>query len=174
MLKLFAAYTTPAFTAGVEAFVNNLAGDTHATFIKGGADTINTKAAGISLYIHGNIIKNRLRFFARVDSYNPNKNVDNSQYSGYTALSSPNGYNSPGYRLTFSSSTGAPTSATSTGDITAKETFFTAGLDFVLQKNLHFLPNVWYTHYASQLATGAYGDHDLTYRATFYLLFGKP
>jgi hypothetical protein len=76
--------------------------------------------------------------------------------------------------MTFSPSTGAPTAATSTGDPTAKETFLTFGLDYTPYKNIHFEPNIWYEHYASQIgATGSEGEHDLVYRITFFFVFGK-
>lgn len=178
MLKGFIAYNTQIFTLGIEGFVNNLRGDTKATYINppgvNSADTITTKAAGISFFLHGDIVKNKLRYFARVDLYNPNENVNNNMYKAYSGVSSPGGYNSPGYKMTYSPSTGAPTAATSTGDPTAKETFMTIGLDFTPYKNIHFEPNIWYEHYASQLAaTGPEGNHDLVYRLTFFYVFGK-
>lgn len=172
MLKGFVAYTTPAFTVGVEGFLNNLRNDTKATKIAGGSDTINTKANGISFYVHGDIVKNKLRFFARIDAYNPNKNIDNGVYKGYSGISSPGGYNSGSYEATYGS-TGAVASVTPTGDITAKETFLTLGLDITPFKGVHFMPNIWYNHYSSQLASGTNADYDLVYRMTFYFVFGK-
>lgn len=175
MLKGFIAYNTQPITVGVEAFTNNMPGDTKATKIAGGTDTIATKAQGIAFFVHGDIVPNKLRFFARVDMYNPNKNVNNSLYSAYAGLSSPSGYMTPGYKFSYAgSSTGAPTGETSTGDPTAKETFFTAGLDFMPYKDIHFEPNIWYEHYASQLAsTGKEGDQDVVWRLTFFFVFGK-
>lgn len=175
MLKAFVAYNTQPITIGVEGFVNNLRGDTKATLLSGAsADTIATKAQGISFYVHGDIVPSKLRFFARYDMYNPNKNIDNSKYSNYAGISSPGGYNSPGYRLSYTgSTTGAPVSATSTGDVTAKEQFITAGLDFTPIKNVHLEPNIWYNSYASQLAGVSNKDHDLLYRLTFFYIFGK-
>jgi hypothetical protein len=61
-------------------------------------------------------------------------------------------------------------------DITYKQMFITAGLDFTPAKNVHFMPNIWYNHYKTQLAgrTGAInGDYDMVYRMTFYFVFGK-
>ena len=177
MIKGYIAYNTPALTIGAEGFINTIRADTKGTRIAGGTDTINTVAQGISLYVHGNIIPGKLRFFARYDGYNPNHKIDNGKYSNYAALSSPNGYNTPGYHLTYNPSTGTPTAATATTDITAKESFITAGLDFTPAKNVHFMPNIWYNHYKTQL-TGALGDangpgYDLVYRMTFYFVFGK-
>ncbi len=173
MLKGYIAYNTPALTVGAEGFINTIRKDTRATLIGGGADSINTASQGISLYVHGNIVKNYLRFFARYDGYNPNHKVDNGKYSGYAGVSSPNGFNSVGYKMTFSPSTGSPTAAVANTDPTSKEAFITAGLDFTPMKNVHFMPNIWYTHYASQLATGKQADYDMVYRMTFYFVFGK-
>jgi hypothetical protein len=176
MLKGFVAYTTPALTIGVEGFINTIRNDTKATFITPpgafSADTINTKANGISLYIHGDIVKNKLRFFARYDGYNPNKNIDNNTYKSYSGVSSPNGYNSNSYEATYSN-TGAVATVTATGDITSKESFLTFGLDWTPYKGVHFMPNIFYNHYSSQLASGKNADHDLVYRMTFYFVFGK-
>jgi hypothetical protein len=175
MLKGYLAWTSPLITVGVEGFVNTIRNDTKATLIAGGADTIDTKASGLSMYVHGAIIPEKLRWFARVDLYNPNKNVNNNLYSAYAGISSPSAYMTPGYKYSYAgSTTGAPTGETSTGDPTAKETFFTAGLDFTPYKDIHFEPNIWYTHYASQLAsTGKEGDADVVWRLTFFFVFGR-
>lgn len=173
MTKGYIAYTTPALTIGVEGYINNIRKDTKATLIAGGADTINTAARGISFYIHGDIVPGKLRFFARYDTYNPNHNVNTGLYSGYAGVSSPGGYNSVGYKLTYSASTGAPTAAVANTDPTSKEGFLTLGLDFTPVKNVHFMPNIWYAHYSSQLANVSNGDNDMVYRMTFYFTFGK-
>ena len=181
MWKGYVAYTTPGLTIGVEAFINNIRNDTKGLrpVGTGSADTLNTKAKGISFYVHGNIVPNKLRYFARVDLYNPNKNLNNSTDSAYAGISSPNGYNSNAYKATYNN-TGAVASVTPTGDITSKETFLTLGLDFTPYKGVHFMPNIFYTHYKSQLANppgvlagSSDANHDLVYRMTFYFVFGK-
>jgi hypothetical protein len=181
MWKGYIAYTTPGLTIGAEAFINNIRKDTKGIrpVGTGAADTLNTKAEAISFYIHGNIVPNKLRYFARVDFYNPNKKLNNGTDSAYAALSSPNGYNSNAYKNTYNN-TGAVATSTATGDITSKETFLTFGLDFTPYKGVHFMPNIWYTHYKSQLTTvpgvlagTSDGNHDLVYRMTFYFVFGK-
>jgi len=176
MLKAFVAYNTQPITVGVEGFVNNIKQDTKAALVSNPAsfDTLSTKAQGISFYVHGDIVPSKLRFFARYDMYNPNKNIDNSKYASYAGISSPGGYNSPSYHLSYDgSTTGAPTGATSTGDVTGKETFITAGLDFTPIKNVHLEPNIWYNSYSSQLKGVSNKDHDLVYRLTFFYVFGK-
>ena len=75
MSKIFLAYNSAAskngmipgtgYTVGVEGFVNTLKNDNFATKIAGGVDTLTTAAKGISVFVHGDIIKNKLRFFAR-------------------------------------------------------------------------------------------------------------
>ncbi len=189
MLKGYVAYSFPsteeafpALTIGMEGFINNIRADTKAIPYSGTgpADTIATKAAGLSFYVHGTIVKNKLRFFVRYDMYNPNKNIKNSQDSAFAGISSPSGYNTPGYKLTYSPSTYAPTAATSTGDISAKEGFLSLGLDFTPYRNVHFMPNIWYNHYKSQLsqvpgvaAGTSDANYDLVYRMSFYFVFGK-
>jgi len=61
-------------------------------------------------------------------------------------------------------------------DETYKQGFLNVGLDFIPAKNVHFMPNIWYEHYQTQLSNlaGAYnGDYDLVYRLTFFFTFGK-
>jgi hypothetical protein len=178
MIKGYIAYNTPALTIGAEGFINTIRMDTKATKIAGGADTINTVAEGLSLYVHGNIVPGKLRFFARWDGYNPNHKVNSNIYSAYAGISSPNGYNSVAYKLAYSASTGTPSAITATiNDPTSKEMFITAGLDFTPVKNVHFMPNIWYSHYATQLTgaakTAEPNNYDLVYRMTFYFVFGK-
>ena len=120
---------------------------------------MNSKANAISFYVHGNIVKDKLRFFARVDRYKPMNVVDNNTYSKY--VSNTGNYNDNSYRGT-----------TSISDQTYKQTFMTAGLDFTPAKNVHFMPNIWYNHYNTQFST-ANGDYDLVWRVTFYYIFGK-
>lgn len=148
------------FTVGVEAFVNNLKNDNFATKIDGSIDTLTTAAKGLSMYVHGDVIKTKLRFFARVDLYNPNNKVDNGIYAKYTGNTS--NYNDNSYT----------NGTTANGDQTYRQTFMTLGLDFMPAKNIHFMPNIWYNHYATQLAA-ANADHDLVWRVTFFYVFGK-
>jgi hypothetical protein len=148
------------FTVGLEFFVNNLKSDNFATKIAGGVDTLSTAANGISFYVHGDIVKTKLRFFARFDAYNPNNKVDNNTFSKY--VGNTGNYNDNSYSK----------GVTATGDQTYKQQFFTAGLDFMPAKNVHFMPNVWYNHYATQLANSN-ADYDLVWRLTFFYSFGK-
>ncbi|HTQ27508.1 MAG TPA: hypothetical protein VMI35_05235 [Puia sp.] len=152
MTKGYVAWTTPGLTIGVEGYINNLTQNAVGTHTVGGAkDTLNQVAQGISFYIHGNIIPDKLRYFARFDSYNPNTKYDNTTYTKYTSFISQYEPNN-------------------------KEHFLTAGLDFMPIKNVHFMPNVWYNNYVSQQANQmgkAAKDHDLVWRMTFYFVFGK-
>jgi hypothetical protein len=146
MVKGFAAYNTPDLTIGVEAFINH--GKNDVVGINGIIkDTTDANAAGLSAYIHGNIIKNKLRFFARYDAYNPDTKYDNEAYTKYTGL-------------------------TSNYEPNNKEDFITAGLDFTPVKNVHFMPNIWYNKYRGQQQVSN-SDHDMVYRLTFYFVFGK-
>ncbi len=59
----------------------------------------------------------------------------------------------------------------STGDQTYKQQFITAGLDWKPINRVHFMPNVWYNSYSSQIASNK--DHDLVWRLTFFFAFRK-
>ena len=151
MIKGYVAYTTPQITIGVEAFTN---------LNKGGALTTTNDAAktqqyvdvhsiAISTYIRG-VINSKLGYFARYDNYNPNTSFNTN--------------------VTYSKPLIAQY------DSNVKEQFITTGLDFTPEKNMHFMPNIWYDRYQGQQAnlTGkAKTDFDLVYRLTFFFTFGK-
>jgi hypothetical protein len=149
MVKGYVAYTTPGLTVGVEGYINNLKNDDFATKIDGPTDTLSVAAKGISVYVEGNIVPNKLRFFARFDNFNPNDKIDNSVYSAYKGNTS--NYNDP----------------------STKEEFITAGLDYMPFKNVHFMPNIWYNKYTNQGPKPLYNSDDLVYRITFNYVFGK-
>jgi hypothetical protein len=149
MFKAFAAYTTPIFTFGAEAYTQKIAnGVTNTTTAKAEDATVNA----ISLWFRGTIVKGEWGYFARYDNYNPDTKFTsadtyavNTNYSGY--------------------------------DPTTKEQFVTAGLDYTPAKNIHFMPNIWLTQYKDQLAPTTAGyvpdNHTLVYRMTFFYTFGK-
>lgn len=150
MIKGFVAYTTPAFTLGVEGYINNLKNDDQATEIStGNVDVLTVKAKGVSVFARGIIVKNKLNFFARYDAFNPDDNLDNSKYASYKGNTS--GYTDPN----------------------TKEQFITAGLDFTPVKNVHLMPNIWYNKYTNQGPANLYNSNDMVYRLTFYYVFGK-
>ena len=180
MLKLFAGYSTAPITVGVEGFINNLKQDLFATKIEGNSvDTLNSVARGVSVFVHADMIKGKLRVFARYDHYIPTNQINNSVYHKY--VSNTGNYNDNSYSSAATSS--AP--AVSTGDQTYKQDFSTLGLDFMPVKNVHIMPNIWFNRYATQLsddlnntvngalAGKAKSDYDLVYRITFYYIFGK-
>lgn len=145
MLKAFAAYSLPAFTVGVETFIQNMQnGLIRQQPAK--ADTLNARAFGLSVFVRGKLIKDKLGFFARLDHFNPYVQFDASgkyNYQNFSEEYNPNSTNM----------------------------FVTAGLDFSPVKHVHFMPNIWYSRYHSQLdqASGKAGmDHDLVYRITFF------
>jgi hypothetical protein len=150
MIKGFAAYTTPRFTAGVEAFINHGKSDVAGT--KGTAtDTLDANATGISTFVRGSVIKDKLSFFARVDMFNPDTKYNENIYTAYTGFSGNYEPNN-------------------------KETFITAGLHFAPVKNVNIMPNIWYNHYKSERSStggSANHDHDLVYRITFYYVYGR-
>jgi len=180
MLKGFIGYNTSPLTIGLEGFINNLKQDVFATRTSDGVvDTLNNVASGVSVFVTGNIVKNKLRFFARYDYYTPTNQVNNNAYNKYVL--NTGSYNDNSYLSVASSSV----AAVATGDQTYNQNFITLGLDFMPAKNVHIMPNIWYNHYATQLsgdlnnavngalASKAKGDYDLVYRVTFYYTFGK-
>ncbi|MGH2642877.1 MAG: hypothetical protein ACRDE2_02920, partial [Chitinophagaceae bacterium] len=147
MEKLFIGYTTPKITLGTEGFVTWLRQDVTAMNYKTlVTDTLNGLATGISVFVHGPIIKNKLGFFARMDQYNPDTKYNNVHYSKYSSFSSNYEPNN-------------------------KQRFITAGLDFTPINNVHLMPNIWYNSYTNQGVQGGMKDYDLVYRLTFYFIY---
>ncbi len=151
MVKGFVGYVTPAVTVGVEAFLNHGKNDVIGIRESGAADTLSANAMGISTFIKGTVIKDKLGYFARIDNYNPDENYDATQYvrdEGLSGNYEPNN----------------------------KEQLILLGLDYTPAKNVHFMPNIWYNKYKSQrsdVTDAARKDYDLAYRLTFYYVFGK-
>jgi hypothetical protein len=180
MLKGFIAWNSSAtsksmnpgtgYTIGVEGFVNNLKNDNFETTTAGPVDTISTAPSGLSFYIHGDIVPNKLRFFARFDMYNPNNKVNtnvSTKYAGNTG-----NYNDNSFHTVYNYNAATPSvTYTTTGDQTYKQQFITAGLDWKPADRVHIMPNIWYNSYSSQIASNK--DHDLVLRLTFFFAFGK-
>jgi hypothetical protein len=169
MDKIFVAWQDKKFTVGVEYFMNTLMGDVamvgsdHKVYYR------TTKATGLTVFVKGAIYKDKLGFFARMDIYDPTKNI--------ASIAS-----TPGI-LSYSA-------LTSQYEPTNKEQFVTLGLDFTPTKTLHVIPNIWLNTYKSELdATGKNTDgtaysklnsnvsnimgSDIVYRLTFYYIYGK-
>jgi len=153
MIKGLINYTTPVVTVGLEGYINHLGKDNFATKTAGGVDTLSVKANGISVFVRGPIIKNKLGFVVRFDSFNPDQDIHNDGvYTKYTSTTT--GYNDP----------------------TTKQAFFLAALDWTPAPRVHFMPNIWYMHYKTQLAglSGKVnGDYDLALRITFQYSLGR-
>lgn len=149
MFKGFAAYTTPKITFGIEAYTQKIQNGVTNTTTKQ-ADNAHVQA--ISVYAHGAIYKDKLGFFARYDSYNPDDDFNAADiYTVNTNLAAYSPF--------------------------TKEHFYTAGLDFTPVKSVHFEPNIWLMQYKDQRdpsTTGYLPDgHVLVYRLTFFFQFGK-
>lgn len=150
MLKGFVAYTTPKITFGVEGYSQQIVnGLTNVTNGKVGESAT---VEAISLYSHGAIYKDKLGFYARYDSYDPDKDFDAADvYTSNTNLAAYSPY--------------------------TKEHFITAGFDFTPAKNVHFMPNIWFIQYKDErdpTTAGYFPDsHVLIYRLTFFFQFGK-
>jgi hypothetical protein len=149
-IKGFIAYQTDPLTVGVEvvtqiqknAVTDSTSGS--AVYTHGNVDPF-----AFSVFLHGSILKNKLNYFARFDTYNPD-----TQYSNSDLYSKKNAYPANKY----------------------SEDFITAGFDYTPIKNVHFEPNVWIDTYQNKLS-GVSGlnksDYDFVPRLTFYYIFGK-
>lgn len=144
--KLFLGYQTDVITVGIEGAAqmqqNYAIFTTSDTIPK--TDTTDAVAFGVSGFVRGQIIKDKLNYFARYDNFNPdlNFNEDHSYSSSYSG--------------------------------TVSEAFITAGLDYMPVKNVHIMPNIWYNAYNSRAknATGHIkSDSDIVGRLTFYYIF---
>jgi hypothetical protein len=143
--KAFAAYQTAPITVGVEGFMQSQSNNViDSNIAAGNHDTSSVQPFGISFFVTGQIIANKLNFFARYDMFNPDNNYE---VSGVTY---PKGYNSN------------------------KENFIVAGLDWTPLTNVHIMPNIWYNGYMSKVdgATGALkSDGDIVPRMTIFYKF---
>jgi hypothetical protein len=150
MIKALLAYNSAPFTFGVEAYTQQFVnGVTNVTAGKIGS-TATVEA--ISFYTRGKISQNRLSYFARFDTYNPDNSFNgadvytvNTNYTAYSPYT--------------------------------KEKFVTAGLDYSPDKNVHFMPNIWFLYFQDnrdQTTTGwDPNSHILVWRLTFLYTFGK-
>jgi hypothetical protein len=147
--KAFAAYVNPKITVGVEAYTQQIANGVTNTVTKTPEDAT---VQGLSVWVKGAIVKNKLGFFARYDGYNPD--TDFNSADSYGANTNFSSYNP-----------------------TVKEKFYTAGLDFTPAPKIHFMPNIWLVDYKDQRDPSTTGyvapDHTLVYRFTFFYTFGK-
>ncbi|MGZ3750868.1 MAG: hypothetical protein ACXVB0_16825 [Mucilaginibacter sp.] len=147
--KAFVAYTSKKVSVGVEAYTQKITNGVQNTVAKAPEDAT---VHGLSLWVKGAIVKDKIGFFARYDGYNPDTQFNTAD--SYTANTNFGSYNP-----------------------TVKETFYTAGLDFTPTKNVHFMPNLWVVNYKDQRdpATTGYvaNDHTMVYRLTFFYTFGK-
>jgi hypothetical protein len=152
MIKGLVNYTSHPVTIGLEAYINHLNKDNIDTKKAGGADTLSVKANGISIFVKGPIIKDKLGFVVRYDNFNPDENINATVYNKFSSTTT--GYNDP----------------------TTKQAFFLAALDWTPAPNVHFMPNIWYMHYATQLPGligKVNGDYDLAFRLTFQYAIGR-
>ncbi|MDP9080875.1 MAG: hypothetical protein M3O71_25940 [Bacteroidota bacterium] len=149
MYKIFAAYNAKYFTIGAEAYTQKFKnGVTNKTTTQAEDAT----AQGFSVWIRGAIVQGKWGYFARYDTYNPDTKFNSAD--PYSVNTNYGSY-----------------------DPTTKEQFVTAGLDFTPAKNIHFMPNIWFTQYKDKLASTTAGylpdNHTLVYRMTFFFTFGK-
>lgn len=149
--RLFIGYKKTSFSAGVEGFIRNAHGNVIGETFTGRSDTLDMRSMGLSLYLQGNLIKDKLSFYSRWDFMNPYtlyKATDYREYVGRTAAYDPE----------------------------TTEQMIILGLDYTPNNQVHFMPNVMYNNYQNKNAISQgtmASDYDLTWRMTFYFTFGK-
>ena len=155
-MKAFAAYTTPRFTFGVEYFMQNTVDGLRYKGPSGG-DTSTIAANGLSIFARGQIIPGKLAAYAMYDLYTNDKNYSTNLSNEDSIAKKVGGYSS--YNGSYN------------------ESFLVAGLDFMPNKNLHIMPNVWYYAFDNKEASNGIGylknDNYMVYRITFYYTFNK-
>lgn len=145
-VKGFIAYTTNPITVGLEV-VSQIQKNAAVDSINGVNSNTNVVPFGLSAYVRGQIKKDKLNYFARFDTYNPDTKFDEKNF--------------------YPKATPYPAAKYS-------ENFITAGLDYTPVKNVHLMPNVWVDTYKNKLssATGlARSDYDMAVRLSFYYIF---
>ncbi|MDE2026000.1 MAG: hypothetical protein KGJ07_05885 [Patescibacteria group bacterium] len=163
LTKVYAAYNRKFFGMGVEGFMQtNKNGEIETWKVGTGTnDTTDATQFGYSIWANANIITNKLKVFARYDSYNPDTKFN---------------YNS---NETFSSRIfgAAPSSSNPSGSFSSygyTETFVNVGLDWMptKDKKVHVMPNVWYDKITNDYGSDALKtDYYMVYRITFLYAF---
>ncbi len=144
--KFFVGYQTEKFTTGIELFHQ-----LHANYALYFNDSTYLSASisdigisGISIFAKGTLLKDKLGFFIRGDVFDPDVNF-NKEYVYQGGYSA---YNT--------------------------EMFSVVGLDYTPVKNVHIMPNVWYSGYASRKKNAKgfeKADYDLVPRLTVHYIF---
>jgi len=135
LLKSLLAYQGKSLTVGFEMMhqtLNNIKSD--------GTDAI---PFGYSVFARGMIVKDKLGYFARYDSFDQDLN--------YRVQDIPPVYNRPTMFQNYD------------------EQFFVAGFDWSPHKNIHFMPNIWINSYSAKGESSLLVDReaDVVPRLTF-------
>jgi len=144
MFKGLAAWSSPKFTIGVEAFSAILRNDVDVNQTPD--SLVDVKAINYSVYARGRIYKDKLGFFIRYDQYDPTGNRSDA-WSEYKPLT-------PQYNPNYT------------------EAFFTCGLDYTPIEQIHIMPNIWFTEYRNAGADPKTGQ-DAVIRLSIYYVYGK-
>jgi hypothetical protein len=157
--KVFLAYQSERFTLAAE-MVNQIQ-QNYSIFTEGkpGApslpgvrsDTVNAFAYGISAFARFFLFQNKLAVFFRYDYYNPDLQFSNKNF----------------YGVSYAGNT--------------KQKFITAGLDYIPEKNIHIIPNIWFNQFLTtsdgynriRSNTLMNKDYDLVFRLTVAYTFNK-
>jgi hypothetical protein len=143
-IKGFVAYTSTPITVGVTYVTQMQQNGSIATDVNKVHDTATVEPQGLSAFVRGQIVPNKLGFFARFDTYTPDENYNNADTYAKGYLGG------------------------------LQENFILAGLDYTPLKNVHFMPNIWIDTYHDQAlnVTGRIqNDEDIVARMTVFYKF---
>ncbi len=158
--KGYAHYNAKFVKVGVEYFQQtSMNGDVYTVKPSASKQYAATVQTGLSVFVTGNIIKEKLSYFARVDMYNGDANYNNNNTYSASTIGINDGFGAFSSALTF-----------------CKQTFYSAGFDYCPMPRVHIMPNIWYNEYTN-LNTNTSGklkkDYDFVPRVTFYFLFNS-
>ena len=166
--KGYAHYNAKIVKVGVEYFQQtSMNGDVYTNSSATNKQYASTAQTGLSVFVTGNIIKEKLSFFARMDMYNGDNNYNSANTYSASAIGVkvPDPTDPTGVKTIFSSA--------ATFD---NQMFLSAGLDYSPMPRVHIMPNIWYNEYTN-LNTNTSGklkkDYDFVPRVTFYFLFNS-
>lgn len=170
--KGYANYKGKKFKIGTEIFTEDIG---KSAKLSTGAFR-DVQIFGWSGFCSGKILEN-LNFFARLDVFNPDIRYHNSDtYSSVPSLITPSYVQVQTVTSSALATYSLGATPISQATVFSRQTFYTLGLDWTVDKRFHIMPNIWVTDFKSLVnvpsgATHAAADNDVVPRVTFYYLF---
>lgn len=148
--KVFTGYQTEKVTFGIETFQQRRQNYAIlANIDTSEKDTTDILNFGLSIFLRGEILKDKLGFFVRGDIFNPDVNFNPDKIY----------FDEEDEKIPGNPDT---------------ERFFVAGIDYTPLKNIHIMPNIWVNAYNSRskdVSGLAKQDYDLVARITLWLKY---